>query len=266
LSLPVCTSRAWPAAIKLPFWRKDWSPAAIARDGWFNISASLGFWKWHENRLWNLAPEWLSGLALLGAAIYLCGWAGLLSVERRAVVSRGPGAWLGALLAGLAAVVLSFPAYLLLEGAALLWRTQFLSGIGTALAWASVAALAASLLPGRWPRASVFLVMGGLVAWFGVSNALRLAAAHDNIWSRHRRAMEAMLVEAPRLPERSVVVAVNVPKADDPFGHNMWFNFALKLAYPGNRVSGIYFYDDGTPAAGNHLHPGVGELGLEWFF
>jgi hypothetical protein len=33
----------------------------------------------------------------------------------------------------------------------------------------------------------------------------------------------------------------------------MWFNFGLKLAYPGSRVGGIYFYDDGKAADGNYL-------------
>jgi hypothetical protein len=236
--------------------RTDWSAAALASDWWFNISASLKFWRWSENLSWSLDPEWLSRLGLLGAVVYLGGWAGMLAVrdEQKKALSLASRAWLGLLLTGVVAVVLSFPAYLLLESAASLWRTQFLSGIGFALTWASLAGLAASLLPHRWPRAWTFLAAGALITSFGVPNALRLAAWHDQIWSRHRQALDAMLSLAPRLSERPVVVAINVPKANDPFGHNMWFNFALKLAYPGSRVSGIYFYDDGTPAAGNHLH------------
>jgi hypothetical protein len=236
--------------------RKDWSAAAIASDWWFNITASLEFWKWSDNLPWSLSPGWLSGFGLLGAVVYVAGWCGVLAVgdKRKEVVPFAPAAWLGVLLAGLAALALSFPAYLLLQGAALLWRTQFLSGIGSALTLASLAGLAASILPGRWLRASVFLAVGALVAVFGVAAALRLAASHDEIWSRQRQAVEALLSVAPRLPERAVVLAVNVPKANDPFGHNMWFNFALKLAYPGSRVSGVYFYDNGAPADGNHLH------------
>jgi hypothetical protein len=163
------------------------------------------------------------------------------------------------LLAGLAAVVLSFPAYLLLAGAATLWRTQFLSGIGSAMAWASLAGLGASLLPPRWPRAWLFLTLGAVVTYFGVTAALRAGLSHDQVWGRQRQAFETLLEIAPRLPERSVVVAVNVPRASDPFGHNLWFNFGLKLAYPGSRVGGVYFYDDGGPADGNHLHLESGE-------
>ena len=236
--------------------RQDWSAAAIARDWGFNIAASLEFWKWPANLPWSLAPQWPSGLGLLGALVYLGGACGVLAFrgERERFAPPPRRAWLGPLLTGVVALTLSFPVYLLLESAASLWRTQFLSGIGFALTWASLAGLAASVLPRRWPRASMFLAVGALVTGFGVASALRLAASHDQIWSRHRQAIEAMLAVVPRLPERTVVVAVNVPRANDPFGHNMWFNFALKLAYPGSRVSGVYFYDDGTPANGNHLH------------
>jgi hypothetical protein len=120
------------------------------------------------------------------------------------------------LLAGVAALVMSFPAYLLLGSAATLWRTQFLSGIGAALVWASLAGLAASLLPRRWPRAWVFLALGALVANSGVASALRYGQLHDQIWSRHRQAFEALLTVAPRLPERTVVVAFNVPTHTRP--------------------------------------------------
>jgi hypothetical protein len=235
--------------------RTNWSLVSMASDLWFNINSSLSFWRWAENMPWTLAPEWPTRFGLLAATVYLGGWAGTVALRRPSHESAlGTKAWLGMLLAGVAALLMSFPAYLLLGSAADLWRTQFLSGIGAALVWASLAGLAASLLPRRWPRAWVFLALGALVTNSGVAGALRYGQFHDQMWSRHRQAFEALLTVAPRLPERTVVVAVNVPKARDPFGHNMWFNFGLKLAYPGSRVSGIYFFDDGTAAEGNHLH------------
>jgi hypothetical protein len=33
----------------------------------------------------------------------------------------------------------------------------------------------------------------------------------------------------------------------------MWLTYALRLAYPGAKLSGIFFYDDGTAPPGNHL-------------
>lgn len=50
-----------------------------------------------------------------------------------------------------------------------------------------------------------------------------------------------------------MIVLTNVPKDDDPFSHNMWLDMALRLAYPGIPVAGIYFYADGTPSPGNNL-------------
>ena len=32
----------------------------------------------------------------------------------------------------------------------------------------------------------------------------------------------------------------------------MWFELALRLAYPHTPVAGIYFYEDGKPAPGNN--------------
>jgi hypothetical protein len=234
--------------------RTSWSFAALAHDLWFNVIASLRFWRWSDNVSWPLPPEWLHTLGLLGAGVFMLGSAGVIVFreEREELASLSSRAWVVLLAVSLFVVVLSFPAYLFLDSAASLWRTQFLSGIGAALVWGSLAGLAGGLLPGRlrdWP----FLALGALIVFFGTANALRLAAMHDQIWSRHRQAVEALLQLAPRLPERSIVVATGVPKANDPFGSNMWFNFALKLTYPGSRISGVYFYDDGTPAAGNHL-------------
>jgi hypothetical protein len=252
--------------------RTDWSLPAVAQDLWFNLSASLAFWRWTENIPWTLAPEWPARFGMAAAAVYLLGWAGAALLRNaRAGASPGaenegeasgasgvpaltPTAWLAMLLASFAVLLMSFPAYLLLASAASLWRTQLLSGIGTALVWASLAGLAASLLPRRWPRAWVFLALAAVVANFGVASALRAGLSHDQVWSRQRQAFETMLKIAPRLPERTVVVAVNVPRASDPFGHNMWFNYGLKLVYPGSRIGGVYFYDDGAPAEGNHLH------------
>ncbi len=49
------------------------------------------------------------------------------------------------------------------------------------------------------------------------------------------------------------MVLVDVPQADDSFGNNMWFDFGMRLAYPRELVSGIYFYPGGTPSPGENL-------------
>ena len=35
----------------------------------------------------------------------------------------------------------------------------------------------------------------------------------------------------------------------------MWFDLALRLAYPGTRLAGIYYYDDGRPGPSRALRP-----------
>ncbi|TAK08698.1 hypothetical protein EPO44_02210 [bacterium] len=150
-------------------------------------------------------------------------------------------------------MVLSFPAYLLLDSARMLWRTQFLSGIGAALVMGTVIGLLAVPLSKDILRFMVLLIFGATVSFFGASAALKAGAFHYQIWERHRHAMAQVLQVAPNLKPNTVIVLVNVPKEADPFGDNMWFDVALRLAYPGTPVSGIYFYEDGTASPGNNL-------------
>src|SRR5262249_10484915 len=48
----------------------------------------------------------------------------------------------------------------------------------------------------------------------------------------------------------SVVVVTNVPRHADPFIDTFWLDAGLRLSYPRVAVSGLYFYDDGTPGPG----------------
>ena len=70
---------------------------------------------------------------------------------------------------------------------------------------------------------------------------------------RHRDAVADVLEIAPRLEPGSVMVYTGIPHSADPFGDTMWFDMALKLAYPGVPLSGEYFYDDGGAAPGATL-------------
>jgi hypothetical protein len=65
--------------------------------------------------------------------------------------------------------------------------------------------------------------------------------------------MRQILRVAPSVKPDTLVVLTNVPKRADPFLHNMWLDVALRLCYPGIRVGGVYFYDDGTPSPGNNI-------------
>jgi hypothetical protein len=50
-----------------------------------------------------------------------------------------------------------------------------------------------------------------------------------------------------------MIVLTGLPPKHDGFGHAMWLDFALRLAYPGVQVAGIYFFEDHTPGPGSNM-------------
>jgi hypothetical protein len=158
-------------------------------------------------------------------------------------------------VAGAAALVLSFPVYLLLDSARTLWRTQFLSGIGAALVLASLVALPLSYAAFLKPmiRAVLFSCIIAVIAGFGIRSAIAKGALQRVLWERQRLALARIVSVAPSVAPNTIVVLINVPVAEDPFGHDMWLDLAVRLMYPGIPVTGAYFYEDGTPAPGGNL-------------
>ena len=156
-------------------------------------------------------------------------------------------------IVGAVLLVASFPAYLLLDSARGLWRTQFLSGIGFGIAVAAAVCLAVTLVKGRRSRVAAALVLTAVVAYFGATASYGVASFHYHIWDRHRDAVADVLEIAPRLKPGSVIVYTGIPRSADPFGDTMWFDMALTLAYPGVVLTGEYFYDDDDAAPGVNL-------------
>jgi hypothetical protein len=128
-----------------------------------------------------------------------------------------------------------------------------LSGVGSGVALAAGAALVARGFPRERARAAAFLIAGAVVVYFGSLSALEKGAFHRFIWERHRAVMTGILRVAPGVRAGTVIALVNVPKDDDPFGHNMWFDLAVRLIYPGIPVAGIYFYADESPSPGDNM-------------
>ena len=148
------------------------------------------------------------------------------------------------LLVGLILLVLSFPAYLILESARSLWRTQILASFGAGLFMAAAIGLCASYVTRNWLRIGAIAALGALVIGYGSFSAVKKAAFHEWVWERQHSAMARMLEIAPRLKAGTRVILTDVPRGSDPFlEDNMWFDMALHLAYPGTKVSGRYFYD-----------------------
>ena len=231
--------------------RKAWGVASILSDWLFNIAASLEFWTWPRPSV----HSWV-GPAITTAAVMVAGGLGILVLTK----ARGPRmpcetarVWWILLAAGLAAVALSFPVYLLLDSARLLWRTQFLSGIGAGLVFTALLGLASHKLPWRAARVAILLTGGAAVVYCGSLTALELGEYHRGIWERHRKAITEVLRVVPSVRPDAIVVLTNVPKDADPFGDDIWYDFAIRLIYPGIRVAGVYYYTDGTRAPGDTL-------------
>lgn len=143
-------------------------------------------------------------------------------------------------------------ASLLLDSARSLWRTHMLSSIGAALLLSTLVAICASAVQSRWLRFGLLPALSAGVVWCGSYSALAKSANHRWLWDRHKQAMQEVLEVAPRVKPGTLILLTNVPGGEaDPFGgDNMWFDLALRLAYPGTQVAGVYWHHDGTPARG----------------
>jgi hypothetical protein len=157
------------------------------------------------------------------------------------------------LLAGVLVLVLSFPAYLILSSSRMLWRTQFLSGVGAAMVFAGLLGLIAVIVRYRPWRLGVLGVGGAAVVFYAASASYVMADFHYGVWERHRQTIVQVLQVAPRVRADTIVVLLGIPKTADPFGDNMWCDMALRLAYPERTVAGVYYFKDGSEPPGRGL-------------
>jgi hypothetical protein len=225
--------------------RKVWGIAPVLRDWVFNISESLKFWTWRGSEAAHASFHQLGLPAALAVILFLLGIVFLFRSNGDWLPDKSALAW--TLLVGLILLVMSFPAYLILESARSLWRTQILSSFGAGITLAAAIGLCASYASSLWLRISVVTALGVLVIGYGSFSAVKKAAFHEWVWERQRSAMAQVLEIAPRLKAGTRVILTNVPKDNDPFlEDNLWFDMALHLSYPGTRVSGRYVYDDGA--------------------
>jgi hypothetical protein len=232
--------------------RHQFGLRSLISDLWFNVVSSVEFWSWGDA---SSAPRLHKFLAAAAVALVA---ATALAVRRSGGTARTDASttrlrnWWPVLCTGILALVLSFPVYLLLDSSRSLWRTQFLSGIGAALLLTSVFSFIASAVPRR-VQFVVFLALSSSTIWFGTVVALQRGVVHRNAWDAHRAVMQEILRVAPRVQRGALIVLANVPKQSDPFGHVIWLDLAVRLAYMGTPVSATYFYSDGTTAPGSNI-------------
>jgi hypothetical protein len=246
--------------------RKNWTLSGLLSDLYFNIAFSLEFWKWVRGP-WEYSIYSAILLSVLAAAVFV---AGFIVLTRQSKVANNSAffdrndcrkaLWL--LAVGLVVLVLSFPVFLILDAARGLWRTQILSGIGAGAVFAGSIWLAAQAVSARIWKVSVFCLLGAILVFAGSLSAIQRSEFHRWIWERHRTAIREVLQVAPHVDPLTMIILPNVPRNDDPFGDNMWFDVALRLVYPNTIVSGIYYYADGARAPGDNFI----SKGDEWVF
>jgi hypothetical protein len=238
--------------------RSDFRLPALMGDLLFNVKNSLLYWAAQESvgplDMPRQSMTWLAivaAIAAIAGGLVLAKWrqreaeSGRLAPDRKV-------AWL--LAAGVLLLAASFPAYLLLNSARSLWRTQFLSGIGTAIVLTSIAALIFNRAGKRWLRDGCCLCAIGVLAFLGARRAEELGSMHRAVWERQRKVVAQLIRAVPQVKPGTLVFLRDIPRPDDPFGDTMWFDMALRLSYPGTEVSGAYFYTDNTPAPGSTFH------------
>jgi hypothetical protein len=241
--------------------RTEFSFQAIVADLGHAIQHSTNFLNWGANVSNMLTSHETQSFVAVAIVAVFMGWIGLCWVTRsRRDSTQSISLAVGAALLGVGIVLLvsSYPVYLLLNSARSHWRTQFLSGFGFALALAGAGVMCGRCLSRSQLVASVpALVLCLMVVHSGTRTALCLGKLHRQHWEELREGIAGILHIAPRLEQNTIVVVTNVKShgqgARDRFGHNMWFDVALRLAYPKTAVSGVYFLDDGRPSKGANL-------------
>ena len=237
--------------------RKTWSVHALLSDLAFNVRASISFWSWTPQKGYLSEAEVHRLAAFAVMAFVVVAMIFIFYKKRRSTAAAASDfdfaiAW-KLLAAGSVLLILSFPAYLALSDPRNLWRTQLLSAIGAAMVLGAAFALLAKPFSRGWTRDLVVMCMSAVVVFYGASRAVERGAFFRYKWRRHQIAIQEVIRDAPQIRPETVIVLVGVPKEHDPFGHDMWFDMALRLAYPVVPVAGVFYYSDGTPGIGNTL-------------
>jgi hypothetical protein len=231
------------------------TPGPVARDLWLNVGHTVAFWRWGTGLSGYVRPDGAEPVVLGLVEAALLGVAVLVFVRSTRSRIVPPLRTLAASAAvGFGLIIASLPAYVVLESNQQLNRTLFLSSVGTALFLASIALAVPAALRGR--RRAGYAVAAATcaaVAFFGLLGAYATGSYFDLIWSRQRDVMAGVLRAAPSVRPGTVVALVDVPSQPNPFGDNMWFDFALRLAYPHVPVAGVYYFADGKPGIGASL-------------
>ena len=241
--------------------RSDLTAKALAADLIYNVKYALLFWRWSELLPQQFSRQTYIAVPLAAAVLFVTGaWSFVRTCDRSAII---PSARKLALLlaCGFFLLVASFPGFLILNSSLWLWRTQLLAGPSAALVMASSIGLAIlglqQLLNNSriscFVRRTMLVVTGAAVGYFGAWASLIEASFHYATWERMRAPMEQLITTVPRVKNGTIILLLDGPRKNSPFGDNMWFDNAVKLTYPHSDVSGFYFLNEGAVPPGNNL-------------
>ena len=240
--------------------RPDLTPQSLVHDLWFNVYHSLGFWLWNKTLSPFDLPTALVAITVGGAVgLFVLSFTLILRQRKASSALIPPRTDLAKLaICGGVFLLLSIPAYIITVDATSLIRTQFLSGFGASLLLACAIALAASFVSDQRARRIALAGCTAVVVGFGALASIKTGSHLHTNWEAHRRVIAQVLDVVPRIKENALVVLTDVPKVTPQgggiFGHNLWFAAAVYLCYPDTAVkTGIFFYDDETPAPGMPL-------------
>jgi hypothetical protein len=255
--------------------RNDLTLTNLLADLAFNLKYALLFWHWAEFMPHEYALQHHLAIPLVGALFFVLGAVGVIwTAHSSSAVFPAAKYQVQLLAAALLLLLASFPAYLILNSARWLWRTQSLGGPAAALAMATLIGLstlpAQQLMRGmqgrRYFQQAVLIAFGVTLTFYGVVASMRSAAFHFSVWERARTAMERVLTAAPRLAPNTILVVLDVARTDadgkrlDPWGDNMWFDIAVQLSYPRVHVQGFYFWHNGEAPPGNRFREQLDQL------
>jgi len=233
--------------------RPDMNAAAILHDLHLHLQQSLQFWRWAA----TLSPY---GVAVLAPAIaglctiaFIIG-AHLLSPPGLIGAKTPPKIHLLMSFAiGLMILILSFPVYLLLAGNTMFWRTQMLSGFGSAIVLSSGILLLTQVMPKRKYRAILAVALCSMIVFNGVRAGVFFQGFHEYRWQIHRNLMSQISHLIPNVENPTLILLTNLPKAyeRDPFGATLWFDFPIQLLYPDRNVVGYFLDENGAHSTDN---------------
>ena len=234
--------------------RQGFSPGAVVSDLWLHIANSFSFWKW-PGAYFRVDRSWGYVLALLPvlAAILLLVPTAIHWENRSPRPFRVDLRLLVFACSSFGLLVASYLVILLLNGNHLLWRTEFLSSFAAACLGGTALYALLNRVQTTARRTVLAVVVTTFVGVFSVLAGVNSGIFFHELWERQRVAMSSIVANVPSVTDGTLFVIRNVDPQKDPFGHNMWFDLALRLAYPDKLVAGTYFFRDESPARGANI-------------